>query len=190
MDEITINGTTLKLVQGNIVEQQVEAIINAANSHLAGGGGVDGAIHRAAGWHELQALTKPLGSCPTGSAVITTAAKIPPPIKYIIHAVGPVYHDGTHGEPELLAGAYQRSLKLADEKGLHSLAFPAISTGVYGYPKEAAASVALSTVISYIHVHDGQNQPATNLRLILFVLFDVGSLRTYQRQLQKLFKTS
>lgn len=181
MDELVVNQTALKLVQGDIVKQQVEAIVNAANSHLAGGGGVDGAIHRAAGNRELMGLTKVFGGCPTGSAVITTAGKIPPPVKYIVHAVGPRYRDGRHGEPELLAGAYIRSLELADEKQLESIAFPAISAGIYGYPKQAAAEVAVGAVINYIRAHDGQNKPATNLKTVLFVLFDSGSLQIYER---------
>jgi len=181
MDELKINQTRLRLVRGNIVEQKVEAIVNAANSQLAGGGGVDGAIHRAAGTRELLELTKSLGGCPTGSAVITGAAKLPPPIKYIIHAVGPVYHDGKRGEAELLAGAYTRSLELADEKAVQSVAFPAISTGVYGYPMQAAALVTLNAAVKYVQTH-----PATSLKEILFVLYDVGPLQIYERELQKL----
>ncbi len=179
MGALKINQTTLRLVRGNIVEQKVEAIVNAANSQLAGGGGVDGAIHRAAGTRELLALTKPLGGCPTGSAVVTGAAKLPPPIKYIIHAVGPVYYDGKRGEAELLAGAYTRTLELADENDLQSIAFPAISTGVYGYPMQAAAIVALNAVVKYVYAH-----PTTSLKEILFVLFDVGPLHIYERELQ------
>lgn len=181
MDELKINQTTLRLVRGDIVAQKVEAIVNAANSQLAGGGGVDGAIHRAAGTRELLELTRPLGGCPTGSAVITGGAKLPPPIKYIIHAVGPVYHDGKRGEAALLAGAYTRSLELAAEKGLQSIAFPAISTGIYGYPMSAAALVALNAVVKYVQTH-----PTTSLKEILFVLFDVGPLQVYQQAIDKL----
>jgi serine/threonine-protein kinase len=188
MNEIVINQTRLKLVKGDIVKQPVEALVNAANSQLAGGGGVDGAIHRAAGMYELLALTKPLGGCPTGSAVITTAAKMPPPVKYIIHAVGPIYHDGQGNEAALLVGAYQRSLELAEEKQLHSMAFPAISTGVYGYPLSEAAAIALTTVIAYLRSYTGQNTPATSLQEIIFVLFDTGALHIYEQALARLIK--
>ena len=180
MDELKVNQTRLRLVKGNIVEQPVEAIVNAANSSLAGGGGVDGAIHRAAGTRELLALTRPLGGCPTGQAVITGAAKMQPPIKYIIHAVGPVYRDGQHGEPAFLGGAYTSSLKLADQKGVQSVAFPAISTGIYGYPQAEAAQVALKAVVAYIQTHP------TSLKEILFVLFDTNALHIYERELQAL----
>lgn len=186
MDELKVNQTTIKLVQGDITKQKVEAIVNAANSALAGGGGVDGAIHRAAGKGELLALTKPFGGCPTGSAVITTAGKMSPPVKYIIHAVGPRYRNGQRGEPELLAGAYTRSLELADEKKVESLAFPAISAGIYGYPMAAAAEVSLTTVIKYLQTHDGQTAPATSLKEIEFVLFDQHAFRTFSQALDKL----
>ena len=188
MDEIVINQTKLKLVKGDIVKQPVEALVNAANSQLAGGGGVDGAIHRAAGMRELLALTKPLGGCPTGSAVITTAAKISSPVKYIIHAVGPIYHNGQGDEAALLAGAYQRSLELAEEKQLRSMAFPAISTGVYGYPLTEAANIALTTVMAYLRSPSGQNTPATSLQEIIFVLFDTGALHIYEQTLARLTK--
>lgn len=186
MDELKINDTVIKLVEGDITKQKVEAIVNAANSALAGGGGVDGAIHRAAGRNELLALTRPIGGCKTGSAVITTAGKMPLPVKYIIHAVGPVYHNGQRHEPELLAGAYQRSLELADEKKVESIAFPAISTGVYNYPMDAAAEVSFSTVIKYLQTHDGQVAPTTNLKEVQFVLFDHHAFHKFSIVLDKL----
>jgi len=134
----------IEAVQGDITTQVVDAIVNAANQSLAGGGGVDGAIHRAAGATELQAACRRLGSCPTGEAVATPGFALP--ALWIIHAVGPRWRGGGHGEAELLASCYRRSLIVAAELGARSIAFPAISTGIYGYPPAEAAELAVSTV--------------------------------------------
>lgn len=138
----------IELRQGDITELRVDAIVNAANSRLAGGGGVDGAIHRAAGAAQLQAACRALGGCDTGDAKITRGFNLP--ADHIIHTVGPVYRDGQSGEPELLASCYRRALQVAVENGCRSVAFPAISTGVYGYPFEEAVEIALKTVADFL----------------------------------------
>ena len=161
---------TIELVTGNIVEQDVDAVVNAANASLAGGGGVDGAIHRAAGWDELQAALRPLGGCRTGSAVLTPGFALP--ARFIIHAVGPVFRDGAHGEPELLGSAYRTSLEIAAREGFGSIAFPSISTGIYGFPVEQAARIALTVAVSHL-------EGVTTIRLVRFVLFDPRTLAAF-----------
>jgi O-acetyl-ADP-ribose deacetylase (regulator of RNase III) len=163
-------SSAIELVRGDIVELAVDAIVNAANSDLAPGGGVCGAIHRAAG-PELAAECAGVGGCPTGEARITGGYRLA--ARHVIHAVGPVYHDGTHREAELLRSAYVSSLRLAAEHGLESLAFPAISTGIYGYPKREAAGIALAAVIDFLAGH-------AHPRRVVFVLFDETDLALYE----------
>jgi O-acetyl-ADP-ribose deacetylase (regulator of RNase III) len=161
--EVTINDRIIELVEGDITQQQVDAIVNAANSWLAGGGGVDGAIHRAGGPTIMAETDRRYPSgCPTGSAVLSGAGQLP--ARYVIHAVGPVWRGGTSGEADLLAGAYRRSLELAVEHGCRSIALPAISTGVYGYPLDAAARVSLQTAIDFV----GQLDQPLRIRFVLF----------------------
>lgn len=161
----------LEAHQGDITQQDVDAIVNAANESLLGGGGVDGAIHRAAG-PELLAECRELGGCPTGEAKITAGYRLP--ARHVIHTVGPVWHGGNQGEADLLAACYRHSLELAEDHGLSSLAFPAISTGVYGYPADAAARVAVTAVRGF---------PAQQVALVRFVCFDDASFGIYQRLL-------
>ena len=158
---------------GDITKIRVDAIVNAANSRLRGGGGVDGAIHRAGGpaiMRELDAIRTSAGGCPTGSAVVTGAGALP--AQYVFHAVGPVYRDGLHGEPEQLANCYRTCLDLAEQHGVRSISFPAISTGAYGYPLEEAAAIALETIASRLR------HPDCPVQDVLLVLFDQG---TYTR---------
>ncbi len=161
----------IEIVEGDITKLEVDAIVNAANARLAGGGGVDGAIHRAAG-PELHEACRRLGGCPTGDAKVTPGFRLP--AKYIIHAVGPVYRDGRHGEPELLASCYRRSLELAGEHGCRSVAFPAISTGVYGYPFDEATRLAMETIVGYLREH-------REIERVVFVFF---GQRDYQAALR------
>jgi O-acetyl-ADP-ribose deacetylase (regulator of RNase III) len=171
-----ISDSVLELVQGDITLQEVDAIVNAANGSLLGGGGVDGAIHRAAG-PGLLAECKKLGGCQTGEAKITGGYNLK--ARYVIHGVGPVYHDGKKGEPDLLAGVYRKALELASEHKCRSVAFPAISTGVYGYPMAEAARIALSTIFHYLISH-------REVKLVRMVLFDPVALAIHGRVLHEL----
>jgi O-acetyl-ADP-ribose deacetylase (regulator of RNase III) len=173
-DEVTVNQSRLRLIQGDITRQDSDAIVNAANSSLMGGGGVDGAIHRAGGpaiLAECKQIVARQGRLPTGQAVITTGGNLK--AKHVIHTVGPIWRGGSQGEAELLASAYRESLKLAAGNNLRSIAFPSISTGVYGYPVDEAARVATSTVIAFL------NQEKTSLKEVIFVLFDAGTFTAY-----------
>ena len=174
----TIHGQTIELCQGDITLQQVDAIVNAANSRLAGGGGVDGAIHRRGGPEIMRDTDSrcPQG-CPTGSAVISTAGKLQ--AKHVIHAVGPVWSGGQRGEAELLAGAYRRSLDLAAEHNCRSIALPALSTGAYRFPMEQAARIAISTAVSFLEQDD-------RIELVRFVLFDAAAYAVFAAALQAL----
>jgi O-acetyl-ADP-ribose deacetylase (regulator of RNase III) len=174
--EIKINKGILSLVEGDITKQETEAIVNAANKSLRGGGGVDGAIHRAGGPRILDECIK-IGGCETGEAVITTGGNLK--AQYVIHTVGPIYRDGNHNEPGLLENAYRNSLKRASEQGIKSIAFPSISTGAYKYPLDSAAEIALKTAIMYLKEH-------TDIELILFVLFGHKTLEVYEKILKQL----
>jgi len=166
------------LVKGDITKIEVDAIVNAANSRLAGGGGVDGAIHNAGGpsiMHECDLIRRQTGGCPTGEAVITTAGKLT--ARKVIHTVGPIWRDGSHNEPILLRNAYDNSMKLAEEHKLLSIAFPNISTGVYGYPLEAAAEIAIGTVLRF-------KDQASSIKLVIFVCYNTPSYDIYYNKLK------
>ncbi|MGI6355462.1 MAG: O-acetyl-ADP-ribose deacetylase [Lentisphaeria bacterium] len=169
----------LEIITGDITALEVDAIVNAANCKLLGGGGVDGAIHRAAGEALLQECLKLVESLPgrrgkTGEAYLTGAGKLP--CRYVIHTPGPVYQDGRHGEPELLASCYENSLKRAEEKQCESIAFPCISTGVYGYPKTEAAAIAVAAVRAF---------PAASVKKVIFCCFSSNDAEIYKKLLEE-----
>lgn len=177
--EVTINKTKISMIQGDITEQATEAIVNAANPSLMGGGGVDGAIHRAGGpaiLEECQKIVARQGRLPTGKAVITTGGNLK--VRYVIHTVGPIWHGGSTNEAELLRSAYYECLKLATENKLTSIAFPSISTGAYGYPVDKAAIIAVSTIVSFL------KEQTTSLKNVVFVLFDSRTYQSYRSALQ------
>jgi O-acetyl-ADP-ribose deacetylase (regulator of RNase III) len=174
--EVKIGSSISELTKGDITQQNTEAIVNAANRTLLGGGGVDGAIHRAAG-PELLAECRNLGGCDTGDAVVTRGYRLK--AKYVIHTVGPVYHGLNPGTERLLESAYRRSLKVALAREIRSVAFPAISTGAYGYPLGEAAFVALRTVVDFLRAHP-------EIKLVRFVLFDQRALEAFEKALERL----
>ena len=164
----------------DITKEDTDAIVNAANSSLMGGGGVDGAIHRHGGpaiLEECKLIVGKMGSLPAGQAVITTAGRLP--AKYVIHTVGPIYRDGSRGESKTLANCYREAIRVAEEHGLRSLAFPSISTGAYGYPVEDAAKVAVTAVV------EGLNS-ASSITMVRFVLFDAATRKAYTSVAEKL----
>lgn len=175
-----INKTLLKLMRGDITTQKVDAIVNAANSSLLGGGGVDGAIHRAGGpsiLEECKQIRKTYGTCPPGEAVITGGGNLL--AVNVIHTVGPIWHGGKSGEPETLSNAYRNCLQKAVEAGAKTVAFPSISTGAYGYPVQQAAEVALAAVAEFCRSNDSLSE-------IRFVLFDDKTLAAYQQALGRI----
>ncbi len=178
--EVAVGIARLHIIQGDITKQGTDAVVNAANSSLMGGGGVDGAIHRAGGpaiLEECKKIVSQQGRLPTGKAAITTGGNLR--ASYVIHTVGPVWRGGDKGEPELLASAYRESLRLAVENRLHSISFPSISTGIYGYPVGQAAKVAVGTVVAFL-----QQGPAA-LEEVVFVLFDGETFAAYSMALQE-----
>jgi O-acetyl-ADP-ribose deacetylase len=178
MSTHTINGVLLVLTQGDIVKIPADAIVNAANSHLGGGTGVNGAIQHAGGPRIMQETNK-IGGCPTGSAVATTAGNLP--AKYVFHAVGPIY-SGTDTDAQLLAAAYKRCLELAEEYQIASISFPSLSTGVYGYPLAEAAPIALRTIVEHI-------QRPTSLQQVTMVLFGSGAYQAFEQALNTLLES-
>ena len=183
--EVTINETKVSIVRGDITDQATGAIVNAANPGLMGGGGVDGAIHRAGGPAILEECRKSVaqkGRLPTGKAVITGGGNLK--AGYVIHTVGPIWHGGSRNEPELLKSAYCECLQLATDNKLDSIAFPSISTGAYGYPLDEAAKIAVSTVVSFLE------EQSTSLKEVVFVLFDDRTYESYRSALQDVMDNS
>ena len=174
--KINVQKSILEIVQGDITQQDTEAIGNAANSALAGGGGVDGAIHRTGGPTLMSELRAKYKGCPTGSAVITRGGNLK--AKYVIHAVGPRY-SGSTKDAELLSSAYRKSLELCTQNKISSIAFPSISTGIYGYPVEEASRIALRTVMDYLKEHP-------EIKLIRFLLFDSKTFEVYKESLKEM----
>jgi O-acetyl-ADP-ribose deacetylase (regulator of RNase III) len=182
--QVIVNKSKLTLIQGDITRQATDAIVNAANSSLMGGGGVDGAIHRAGGptiLEECQKIVARQGRLPTGKAVITTGGDLK--ARHVIHTVGPIWHGGDRGEADLLASAYKESLTLAVTSGLKTVSFPSISTGAYGYPVDSAAEVALQTVVKFL-------DKKTPLQEVVFVLFDNRTCEVYIEELERLLSKS
>lgn len=178
MPEIAINQAKISLVQGDITKQATDAIVNAANSSLMGGGGVDGAIHAAGGsaiLEECRRIVARQGRLPAGQAVITTGGRLK--AKYVIHTVGPIWQGGGHEEAATLTSAYRESLKLASDRGLSSVSFPSISTGAYRYPLDEAAKIAIGTVAGFL------KEQNTSLREVVFVLYDDRAYQAYARAL-------
>ena len=176
----------IEIIRGDITKQRVDAIVNAANSSLMGGGGVDGAIHRAGGAAILEECRKIIsrqGSCPTGEAVITKGGNLP--AKFVIHTVGPVWSGGKNNESEKLSNCYRNSLQLAIENNLETIAFPNISTGVYGYPKREAAQIAIKTVTGYLLQRSPVGQNDHLIRKVYFVCFDEENYQLYRSLLSK-----
>lgn len=176
MIETKVGGSRLELVEGDITKEDMEAIVNAANRSLLGGGGVDGAIHRAGGPKILEECEK-LGGCETGNAKLTTGGNLK--ARYVIHTVGPIYRGGKQGEEKVLASCYWRSLEVASENRIKSIAFPSISTGAYGYPIKEASKIALSTVINYLKDH-------SDIAVVRFVLFSSFDYKVYQQTLKQM----
>lgn len=180
--QIIINQVKICLIQGDITRQDSDAIVNAANSSLMGGGGVDGAIHRAGGsaiLEECKKIVSDHGRLPTGKAVITTGGNLK--ARYVIHTVGPVWYGGKQGEAGLLKSAYRESLKLAESQNLKTVSFPSISTGAFGYPVEQAAKIALQTIIEFLH-------QGSRLEQVDFVLYDSATYKIYEKALQEVVK--
>ncbi len=180
MEFTTPEGRVIELREADITRVAADAIVNAANSALAGGGGVDGAIHRAGGpeiMAELDVIRKQIGRCDTGKAVVTGAGRLP--AQYVFHTVGPVYRDGKHAEPDLLASCYRTCLRLANERKVATIAFPAISTGVYGYPLADAAEIAVHEAVAHLRRSD------TSVQRLIFVLFDRRASDVYAVALKR-----
>jgi len=174
--DIRINNSIISLIRGDITEEETDAVVNAANSMLAGGGGVDGAIHLAGGPKIMEECRK-IGSCPTGHAVLTTGGNLK--AKFVIHTAGPIYGNGKSGEAELLASSYRNCLRIASENGFKSISFPSISTGAYGYPVKEAARIALKTAADFLTTHRGS-------LAVRFVLFSDRDLKVYGEALKEI----